>query len=123
MKIDTNNIVSLTDANRNFSRVARLADDAGVVVIMRNNAPSYLLTTFAQAEQGQETPDEDVIDAVRRITVLRDAEQKIREVDATMAMEGMPLTDKDKDDMRKVLKGDISFAEMRKRILADYERV
>jgi hypothetical protein len=52
---------------------------------------------------------------------MRDTEQKIREVNATMAMEGMPLTDEDKDDMRKVLKGDISFAEMRKRILADYQ--
>jgi antitoxin Phd len=143
MKVDTNNIVSLTDANRNFSRVARLADDAGAVVIMRNNAPSYLLTTFAHAEQGQETPDEDVMDAARRIVsksresfetaqggqplktesrcAMRDAEQKIREVDATMAIEGMPLTDKDKEDMRKVLKGDVSFAEMRKRILADYQ--
>ncbi|GHT85664.1 hypothetical protein FACS18947_4720 [Bacteroidia bacterium] len=65
MKIDTNNMVSLSEANRNFSRVARLADDAGAVVIMRNNAPSYLLTTFAQAEQ--EAPDEDVADVARRI--------------------------------------------------------
>jgi len=67
MKIDTNNMVSLSEANRNFSRVARLADDAGVVVILRNNAPSYLLTTFAQAEQEQEAPDEDVMDAARRV--------------------------------------------------------
>jgi antitoxin Phd len=127
MKIDTNNIVSLTDANRNFSRVARLADDVGAVVIMRNNAPSYLLTTFAQAEQGQQTPDEDVVDAARRIVsksrnsfeaaqggqslksenrcVMRDTEQKIREVNATMAMEGMPLTDEDKSRLRDIFEG------------------
>jgi hypothetical protein len=53
--------------------------------------------------------------------IVQDIEQKIREVNATMAMEGMPLTESDKEDMRKVLRGEISFAEMRKRILADYQ--
>jgi hypothetical protein len=52
---------------------------------------------------------------------MEDIEQKIREVNATMAMEGMPLSDEDKDDIRRVLRGDISFAEMRKRILAGYQ--
>jgi antitoxin Phd len=41
MKINTNNMVSLSEANRNFSRVARMADEAGAVVILRNNTPSY----------------------------------------------------------------------------------
>jgi antitoxin Phd len=68
MKIDTNNIVSLSEANRNFSRVARLADDSGAVVILRNNAPSYLLTTFSQAENEQAVPGEDVIGIARRLT-------------------------------------------------------
>jgi antitoxin Phd len=68
MKIDTDNIVSLSEANRNFSRVARLADDAGAVIIMRNNTPSYLLMTFTQAELEQETSDEDVSDIARRIS-------------------------------------------------------
>jgi antitoxin Phd len=68
MKIDTKNIVSLSEANRNFSRVARLADDSGAVVIMRNNAPSYLLTTFSQAENEQAEPNEDVMDVARRLT-------------------------------------------------------
>jgi hypothetical protein len=51
---------------------------------------------------------------------VRDIEQKIREVDATMSMENMPLTEADKEDMRAVLRGDVSFKEMRKRILNDY---
>jgi hypothetical protein len=33
---------------------------------------------------------------------MRDTEQKIREVDATMAMEGMPLTDEDKTRLRDI---------------------
>lgn len=52
---------------------------------------------------------------------MRDIEQKIREVNGTMAMEGMPLTETDKENMRAVLRGDVSFQEMKKRILADYQ--
>ncbi|GHT85661.1 hypothetical protein FACS18947_4710 [Bacteroidia bacterium] len=36
---------------------------------------------------------------------MRDTEQKIREVDATMAMEGMPLTDEDKSRLRDIFEG------------------
>jgi len=54
---------------------------------------------------------------------MRDIEQKIREVDSTMAMEGMPLTEADKDDMRSVLRGDVSFQEMKKRILLEYQPI
>jgi len=53
--------------------------------------------------------------------IMRDIEQKIREVNATMAMEGMPLTETDKENMRAVLRGEVSFKEMKKRILADYQ--
>ncbi|MPN63136.1 hypothetical protein SDC9_210890 [bioreactor metagenome] len=52
---------------------------------------------------------------------MRDIEQKIREVNGTMAMEGMPLTEADKENMRAVLRGDVSYQEMKKRILADYQ--
>jgi hypothetical protein len=40
---------------------------------------------------------------------MKDIEQKIREVDATMSMEGMPLSEADKEDMRTVLRGEASF--------------
>ena len=50
---------------------------------------------------------------------MRDIEQIIREVDSTMAMEGMPLTNRDKEDMRKVLRGEISFKEMKKMIISE----
>ena len=38
MMVNTNNMVSLTEANQNFSKVARLADERGPVVILKNNA-------------------------------------------------------------------------------------
>ena len=43
MTIDTNNIVTATEANQNFSRVAKLAEKKGQVVIFKNNRPKYLL--------------------------------------------------------------------------------
>lgn len=67
MNIDTNNIVSITEANQNFSRVARLADENGSVIILKNNAPRYLLIEFSQAEKEQTMPDEDVMAISRRL--------------------------------------------------------
>lgn len=43
MNIDTNQIVSISEANQNFSRVARLADRVGEVYIFKNNKPKYKL--------------------------------------------------------------------------------
>ena len=53
MNINTNNLVSITEANQNFSRVARMVDENGSVIILKNNAPRYLLVEFKAAEQEQ----------------------------------------------------------------------
>ena len=67
MMINTNSIVSITEANQNFSRVARLVDENGSVIILKNNAPRYLLIEFTKVEQEQTMPDEDVVNISRRI--------------------------------------------------------
>jgi len=67
MMINTNNIFSITEANQNFSRVARMVDEHGSAVILKNNTPRYLLIDFGQAEQVQAMPDEDVMSISRRI--------------------------------------------------------
>ena len=43
MNINTNQIVSISEANQNFSRVARMVDKNGEVVIFKNNKPKYRL--------------------------------------------------------------------------------
>ena len=43
MNIDTETIVSVSEANQNFSRVTRIADSLGEAVIFKNNRPKYLL--------------------------------------------------------------------------------
>jgi len=67
MQISTNNLVSITEANQNFSRVARMVDETGSVVILKNNVPRYLLVEFSQVEREQTIPDETVMSVSRRI--------------------------------------------------------
>ncbi len=43
MKVDTREIVTATEANRNFSRVAKLAEEKGRVVVFKNNRPKLLV--------------------------------------------------------------------------------
>ena len=41
MVINTDNLVSITEANQNFSRVARMVDENGAAVILKNNVPPH----------------------------------------------------------------------------------
>ena len=61
MKVSTSTLVSITEANQNFSKVARLGDEKGSAVILKNNVPRYLVIEFSQAEKMQEAEDEDVL--------------------------------------------------------------
>ena len=67
MMVNTNNLVSLTEANRNFSKVARLVDEHGSAVILKNNTPRYLVIEFSQAESVQEADDDDLMKISRRL--------------------------------------------------------
>ena len=60
MTINTKNIVSITEANQNFSRDARLVDENGAAVILKNNVPRYLVVEFSQAEREQQSDDESL---------------------------------------------------------------
>ena len=61
MNIDTNTIIPISVANQNFSKVARLVDQYGSAVIMKNNTPRYIIFEFNQADTKQAADDEDVI--------------------------------------------------------------
>ena len=43
MNLNTNQIVSISEANQNFSRVARMAEKHGELYIFKNNKPKYKL--------------------------------------------------------------------------------
>lgn len=67
MKINTKSMVSITEANQNFSKVARLVDEVGSAVILKNNTPRYLVIDFAQAETEQTISNEDLMDISKRL--------------------------------------------------------
>ena len=67
MTVNTKNLVSITEANQNFSRVARLVDENGAAVILKNNVPRYVLVDFSQAEQEQLAEDEDILAVSKRL--------------------------------------------------------
>lgn len=67
MTINTKNLVSITEANQNFSRIARMVDENGSVVILKNNTPRYLLMEFTAAEAEQAATDEDVLAVSKRL--------------------------------------------------------
>lgn len=60
MTINTNTIVSMTDAYQNFSRVTRIADAQGTAVIFKNNKPKYLLVDMDSAPYFDMTDDEKI---------------------------------------------------------------
>ena len=67
MKIDTNTIVSVSEANQNFSRVTRIADRNGQAVIFKNNRPKYILLDMDQSPLLDMTDDEKIDVVAARI--------------------------------------------------------
>ena len=67
MTLNTNSLVSITEANQNFSKVARLVDQNGSAVIMKNNVPRYIVLEFSEVEKVQTADDEDVAEISKRL--------------------------------------------------------
>ena len=59
MRSEPTTISPMTEANRNFSKVARMVDEKGAAVIMKNNRPRYLILNFDTLENGT-AGDEEV---------------------------------------------------------------
>ena len=60
MKINVNNLISITEANQNFSRVARLVDENGTAVILKNNAPRYVILEYSQFQDEEFARDTEI---------------------------------------------------------------
>ena len=78
MQIDTNTIVSVTEANQNFSRVTRIAEKNGQAVIFKNNRPKYLLIDVDHSPVLELTEDEKIdIVAARILNRFRPAFEEL----------------------------------------------
>ena len=66
MEITTGQLVSVTEANQNFSSVARMVAARGRVLIFRNNRPAYVMYGVESCPLDL-TDDERVDVAMRRV--------------------------------------------------------
>lgn len=67
MLVDTNSLISITEANQNFSKVAKLVDEKGSVVILKNNVPRYLIIDFNKANEYSEISDESLEEISKKL--------------------------------------------------------
>jgi antitoxin Phd len=67
MLINTDYILSMTEANQNFSRVAKMVDQNGAAIIMKNNRPRYLVIDFSEVDTMQTASDHDVSDISKKL--------------------------------------------------------
>lgn len=67
MMVDTKNLVPMTEANQNFSRVTRIADANGQAVVFKNNRPKYLLIDMDRSPLLDMTDDEKIDVVAARI--------------------------------------------------------
>ena len=51
MTVSTNTLVAMTEANQNFSKVARVVDEEGIAVILKNNKPKYVVVGFDEYDE------------------------------------------------------------------------
>lgn len=67
MMIDTKKIISITEANQNFSKAVRIADEHGDAVLFKNNRPRYKLVNLEKEPDIELTEDEKTDVVARRI--------------------------------------------------------
>ena len=67
MNIDSKTLISISEANQNFSKVARLVDQCGSAVILKNNAPRYMMIDFSKLEEVEDASDDEVLASSRKL--------------------------------------------------------
>ena len=66
MTINTENLVSITETNQNFSRVARLVDRTGAAVVLKNNVPRYVILDYNQLKEEEPASTSEALASARK---------------------------------------------------------
>ncbi|OOO00005.1 MAG: prevent-host-death protein [Epulopiscium sp. Nele67-Bin004] len=53
MLVNTENLVPITEADKNFSSVIRVVEERGMAVILKNDTPKYVLVSFDEYDEIQ----------------------------------------------------------------------
>lgn len=66
MMINTDTMFSMTQANQNFSAVARFVDRNGEAVVLKNNKPKYLVIDMENENFILDLTEEERIDIITK---------------------------------------------------------
>ena len=66
MTIDTENLISITETNLDFSRVAHIVDKTGAAVVLKNNVPRYVILDFNQVKDEDPASTSEALDSARK---------------------------------------------------------
>ena len=78
MKLNSNEIISISAANQNFSNVIKIADKRGKAVIFKNNKPRYIFMNIEESPIIEMTDDEKIDFVAARI--LREHKRAFQEL-------------------------------------------
>lgn len=67
MKLNSSEIISISAANQNFSKVIKIADKRGKAIIFKNNKPRYVLMNIEEFPIIEMTDDEKIDFVAARI--------------------------------------------------------
>ena len=67
MTINTDNMVSITETNQNFSKVARMVDRTGAAVILKNNVPRYIILDFSQIKEEETVSTKEALACAKKL--------------------------------------------------------
>lgn len=51
MKIDIEKTISISRVNQNFSAATRMTEEHGIITVLKNNKPKFVLMTFEEFER------------------------------------------------------------------------
>lgn len=67
MLLNTKRIVTITDANQNFSKVARMVDEEKSVVVLKNNKPKYIIIEYDEFSKEANTAEDKIEEIADRV--------------------------------------------------------
>ena len=65
------NYIAITDANKNFSKVAKICNELGEVIILKNNKMMYSLKAIDENKNEMEITDDEKIDIASKSVLKR----------------------------------------------------
>lgn len=67
MKVNTKNMISLSEANQNFSKVTRYVDEEGPIIVLKNNKPKYVVMEYCDFEYEAGSEEDDILEVSKRL--------------------------------------------------------